>query len=80
MFLHKVGPIFLQYLLEAQFFWKICLKKTAFLFSKLGNGPLLEHGPVIEIFTLWEKNTCLIILSQEYSFALLQRLARTIIF
>ena len=25
------------------------LKNSAFLASKLGNGPLLEHGPVIEI-------------------------------
>ena len=34
-----IGSIFLGNLLE----------KSAFLASKLGNGPLLEHGPVIEI-------------------------------
>ena len=27
------------------------LEKSAFLASKLGNRPLLEHGPVIEILT-----------------------------
>ena len=30
------------------FFFNL-LEKSEFLESKLGNGPLLEHGPVIEI-------------------------------
>ena len=32
-------------LLEARFLGNL-LEKSAFLASKLGNGPLLEHGPV----------------------------------
>ena len=28
---------------------EICLKNQHFFASKLGNGPLLEHGPLIEI-------------------------------
>ena len=30
-------------------FWGNLVEKSAFLASKLGNGPLLEHGPLIEI-------------------------------
>ena len=35
-------------LLEAGFLGNL-LEKSAFLASKLGNGSLLEHGPLIEI-------------------------------
>ena len=53
MFLHNIGPIFLIFvggpLLEARFLGNLLEK--SFLGSKLGNGPLLEHGPLIEI--LW---------------------------
>ena len=35
-------------LIETQFFGNLH-EKSAFLASKLGNGPLLEHWPVIEI-------------------------------
>ena len=40
------GPLFeaLFYVLEN------LLEKWAFFYSKLGNWPLLEHGPVIVIF------------------------------
>ena len=55
MFLHNIGPIFFQYS-WVDLYWRLdswgnLLEKSAFLASKLGNGPLLEHGQVIEI--LW---------------------------
>ena len=58
MFLHNIGPIFLEYswvgLYEGSiFFWKL-LGKSSFWASNLGNGPLLEHGPVKEILRYFE--------------------------
>ena len=44
MFLHNVGPIFFSI-----FEGGPLLEGSAFLASKMGNGPLLVHGPVIEI-------------------------------
>ena len=41
--------IFMGSLYKRHDFWGNLLEKSAFLASKLGNGPLLEHGPVIEI-------------------------------
>ena len=38
-------------LLEAKF-WGNLHEKLTFLASKLGYGPLLEHGPLIEFFTV----------------------------
>ena len=52
MFLHNVGLIFCNIrglaFIRGSIFLNL-LEKSAFLASKLGNGPLLEHGPVIEI-------------------------------
>ena len=33
-------------------FWGNLLEKSVFLVSKLGNRPLLEHGPLIEILII----------------------------
>ena len=54
MFLYNTDPIFFFNIrgwafIRGSIYGKICLKKSAFLASKLGNGPLLEHGPLIEI-------------------------------
>ena len=38
-------------LLETRFLGRTLLEKSAFLASKLRDGPLLEHGPLIEF--LW---------------------------
>ena len=35
--------------IRGSIFGEICFKKSAFLVSKLGSRPLLEHGPLIEI-------------------------------
>ena len=54
MFVHNVGPIFFNkrgsifILFEARFLGKFA-RKSAFLASKLGNRPLLELWPLIEI-------------------------------
>ena len=52
MFLHNVGPIFINIygwaFIRVDFLGNL-LERLAFLASKLGNGPLLEHWPVIEI-------------------------------
>ena len=34
------------------------LEKLSFLASKLGNGPLLEHGPLIEILRHFKETKC----------------------
>ena len=53
MLLHNVGPIFFRNICGWAFirldFLGNMLEKSTFLASKLGNGPLLEHGPLIEI-------------------------------
>ena len=53
MFLRNAGLIiFLIFMggpLLGSILGEICLKKSAFLVSKLGIGRLLEHGPLIEI-------------------------------
>ena len=51
MFLQNVGPFFFFSIfvcgpLLARF-WENLLEKSAFMSPKLGNGPLLKHGPVI---------------------------------
>ena len=54
MFLHNVGPsVFFLNIPGWAFirldFWGNLLGKSTVLASKLGNGPLLEHGSKIEI-------------------------------
>ena len=52
MFLQNVGlfcffSIFVCGPLLEACFWENLLEKSAFMSPKLGNGPLLKHGPVI---------------------------------
>ena len=52
MFLHNIGRIFFNIpglsFIRSSILGNL-IEKMGILVSKLGNGPLLEHGPLIEI-------------------------------